>query len=245
MNGTLNFDVNNEGEARRWFKELDVNHDGCLDESELSCKLSDLGFSDSDIHRLMLDLDTDSNASIDVHEWVAGYTQFVDLNTNASERDHAAASASREIKFGELIAPSGGSNIPDTARRAIELSQLERIFKYVKEHFSNWTVSRVSTLQDDLTRGSLRVSSENEFTKTKLKGSMGLQSINLYDICGKPQCTTICGLTSHIADHVIKPATRQALDGQHCSMVELMAPAGSQPPDYFCSHWCGAPHLQQ
>merc|ERR1712166_1582343 len=164
---------------------------------------------DAQISQLLFDLDVNGDEVLTENEWVSGYDKFLNLNN-----------CSRNTRFAHLIAPGGGCTIPDTALRAIGIDQLERIYEHVTQHFGSWTVSRVSTLQDDLTRGSLRVSSDN-FKRVKLKKAI---VVNLYDIC----------------ENLILPATFRALNGEHCSMVELMA-TSHQPPDYFCSHWWGQP----
>jgi hypothetical protein len=50
-----------------------------LSRSELQCKLSDFGLTDADIEQLFCRLDTDGDGSIDLDEWIAGYSVYCGL----------------------------------------------------------------------------------------------------------------------------------------------------------------------
>lgn len=59
--------------AKQVFRQIDTSGDGTLSLSEVTCALSDLGIRDSDIEKIILKLDTNSDGVIDEKEFVNGY----------------------------------------------------------------------------------------------------------------------------------------------------------------------------
>ena len=119
-------------EAMTMFDAIDINGDGVIELDELRGEMSAFGMTNKKINELMRNLDIDGNGSIDREEWVYGYSCFVDKSGRS--------------KFCDLRGPDGGFKIEDTAVRAIELSQLEKIYNHVKRQLvkGSWKVSRPS-----------------------------------------------------------------------------------------------------
>ena len=149
-----------DGIAMAIFDALDEDSSGTIDLDELRGGMSDSGMTDRDIEELMLKLDEDKNGSVDREEWMRGYSCFVD-------EVHGYTKA----KFYDLRGPTGGFKIADTALRAIELEQLEKIYNHVKRRLKtiSWKVGRPSK-------------DPTKFTDVNLKDP---KKINLYDLTSK------------------------------------------------------------
>ena len=116
--------VSNDTECLLMFRAMDVNGDGIIDFDELQDHLSELGMMSGDIERLMLELDLDGSGSFELEEWMRGYGRFLDLT--------------REInsQYEVLRGPGGGFRMKDSARRAIELGQLEKLYSFVRRELN-------------------------------------------------------------------------------------------------------------
>ena len=132
IGGALGEDILCTELATSIFHSIDRNKDGVIDFDELRCELSDTGMSDKKIEELFLSLDTDQSGNIDKEEWVYGYSRFIHQTGRA--------------ELSDLRGPTGGCKIEDTASRAIELEQLEKIYQHVKQQLKRapWKVSRPS-----------------------------------------------------------------------------------------------------
>lgn len=172
---------------------------------------------------------------IDVDEFIALMTSTTSAHKPSLAVLLAAAEEASDVDFSELsTAPGGCFRIPDTAKRAISLQQLERVVKHVAKRlgyswkapvvqeyrkFEYMPVRHFTTELGRWERGWLggeswsgkRPDADGKFHDAKL----ALQDVNLYDCC----------------KYVITPATAV----HRCSFVELMASA-EQPPHYFVSH---------
>jgi len=55
------------------FRQLDRDGSGALSPAELTCRLSDYGFSDHDVMTIFLNLDANSDGLIDLEEFIGGF----------------------------------------------------------------------------------------------------------------------------------------------------------------------------
>ena len=135
-------DQDTDGIAMAIFDAIDEDSSGTIDLNELRGGLSDSGMTDRDIEELMLKLDEDKNGSKDREEWMRGYNCFVD-----------EVHGYNQAKFYDLRGPTGGFKIADTALRAIELEQLEKIYHHVKRHLHQKNLStKAKAGMDPLTK---------------------------------------------------------------------------------------------
>ena len=116
------------------------------------------------------------------------------------------------------LSDGGGRKIPDTARRAIRLEQLDllaaHMIRRVVNNREKWMVKRFpgGVMEDHC------ITSAYGVLRAPHSVLNASDQVNLYDMC----------------QHVIRPSTEK----QALSMVELMcAEGGPDPvPDYFVSH---------
>ena len=168
------------------FKTLDSNNDGNLHADEFRFKMRELGITDDRISELITKLDRDQDGKLTEAET----SKFLD-----------------RTKFLSLTDPRfpGGWEIGDTALRAIELAQLEKLYEHMENELSQksegWEVTRYVN---------------GDPQKVNLTNP---KKFNLYDMNGDKFPCLICNqlrggiaaVTLCAADHVILPATFHGL----------------------------------
>jgi hypothetical protein len=112
----------------RIFKEVDVDSNQSISSDELKSALQKQGYDDVVFATLMGELDVDSDGCIAFDEWRKGFyaSSFVHVRPSTAE------------DFGDLhmrtysgIVQWGGCTIAETAKRAITVAQLERVYSHI------------------------------------------------------------------------------------------------------------------
>eukprot|EP01051_Picozoa_sp_SAG22_P012990 SAG22_NODE_1406_length_4490_cov_5.574357_3_plen_160_part_00 len=67
-------------EARAVYRSFDTDGDGSLSPAELTSRMSDFGWSDSEILKTVTDMDTDSDGKVTREEFLAAYLDFMQFD---------------------------------------------------------------------------------------------------------------------------------------------------------------------
>ena len=124
---------------RKAFDTFDVDKNGSLSACELRAVLTRLGtgaaLSEDDAAKLLAEFDTDGNGMLSLDEFVVAMSGLEPEQFGSS-------------MFRDLCAQGGGCTIPDTARRAMSLEQLEKIYKHIERRLTAddevWSVQRLA-----------------------------------------------------------------------------------------------------